>query len=129
MLTLFVVPSGKPNANYGNTVDSFLHSSVRCDVVRVDDWREINNYDHKKEWFAIFWDNEYIDVGIQEVLHLHLNNKAAQVIVIYKKLDEETIGYRTRIMRRAVYLGSDFKPIAPWIAYETLLDGWIKEHE
>jgi hypothetical protein len=128
MLTLFVVPSGKPNADFAKTVESFRKSGVKFKAVKIDCWREINALKNKDDWFCVFWDNEGLDVNLQKALKVHLSNRNAEVLVLYKRLDEKTAEYRTRFMKRGVWLTEDFKPIAPWIIHETILDGWVKEH-
>jgi len=128
MLTLFVVPSGKPNANFVKTVESFEKSGVEFKAIKIDCWREINALEDKNDWFCVFWDNEGLDVSLQKALKIHLSNKKAEVLILYKRLDDKTAEYRTRFMKRGVWLTEDFKPISPWVIYETVLDGWVKEH-
>jgi hypothetical protein len=128
MLTLFVVPSGKPNANFAKTVESFKKSGVKFKAVKIDCWREINALKNKDDWFCVFWDNEGLDVNLQKALKVHLSNIKAEVLVLYKRLEEHKAEYRTRFMKRGVWLSEDFKPVSPWIIHETILDGWVKEH-
>jgi hypothetical protein len=128
MLTLFVVVSGKPNANYDKTVESFNKSGVEFTAHLISSWREINSFEEKGDWFCVFWDNEGLDVNLQKALPAHLANKVPDVLVLYKKLDDANAEYRTRFMRRGVWLSEDYKPVSPWVIHETVLDGWVKEH-
>lgn len=128
MLTLFVVPSGKPNASFAKTVESFKKSGVEFEAIQVDCWREINCFKGKCDWFCVFWDNEGLDVKLQKALAAHLLNRTPDVLVLYKRIGESKAEYRTRFMRRGVWLTEDFKPVSPWVIHETILDGWVTEH-
>lgn len=128
MLTLFVVPSGKPNASYDKTVESFNKTGIEFTAQRISSWREINNFDGKGDWFCVFWDNEGLDVNLQNALAAHLLNKVPDVLVLYKRLGDTNAEYRTRFMRRGVWVSEDYKPVSPWVIHETLLDGWVTEH-
>ena len=128
MLTLFVVPSGKPNANFAKTVESFKKSGVELKAVKIDCWREINGFRNKSEWYCVFWDNEGIDTNLQKALKIHLMKKRPEVLVLYKLLSGKHAEYRTRFMKRSVWLTEDFAPLSPWVIHETILDGWVIEH-
>ena len=129
MLTLFIVPSAKDNADVGKTVDSFRKTGVEFKAVTVSCWREINNYRHKGEWFAIFWDNEGLDADLQATLKIHLENTKPEILVLYKRLSELEAEFRTRFMKRKIWLSTDFKPICAWCISEVILDGWVTEHD
>jgi len=128
MLTLFVVPSGKPNADFDKTVESFEKTGVEFKAVKIDCWREINNFKEKSDWYCVFWDNEGLDVNLQKALMTHLSNRSPEVLVLYKRIDKDHAEYRTRFMKRSVWLTSNYKPLSPWIVHETVLDGFVKEH-
>ena len=128
MLTLFVVPSGKPNADYNKTVESFKKSKVEFESYLIGSWRDINNFKVRTDWFCVFWDNEGLDSNLQGALGVHLKNKVPEVFILYKRVDEQTAEYRTRFMKRSVWLTSDYEPISPWLHRETILDGWVIEH-
>jgi hypothetical protein len=128
MLTVFVIPSGKPNANFLKTVESFEKMDIELRVVQITCWREINCYEDKDDWYCVFWDNEGLDVNLQKALPVHLANRHPEVLVLYKRLADDKAEYRTRFMKRSIWLTSNFKPIAPWPVIETILDGWVVEH-
>jgi len=128
MLTLFILPSGQPNADLGQTIESFKRSGILFKAVSIKDWRGINSYRDKDEWYGIFWDNEGIDSNLETALPEHLKNRPPEALILYKRLGEEKAEYRARFMRRSVWLTEDFAPISRWICYETVLDGWVKEH-
>ena len=52
MLTLFVLPSGKPNADINQTIQSFNRSGVPFKTVQISSWKEINTHD-KDVWYGI----------------------------------------------------------------------------
>jgi hypothetical protein len=126
MLTLFVLPSGMPNADLNQTVQSFNRSGIPFKTVQVTDWREINAYD-KDKWYGIFWDNEGIDANLETALPIHLGHNKADALIVYKRIAEKEAEYRPRFFRCAVWLKEGFAPLATFITYETILDGWIKE--
>lgn len=128
MLTLFVVPSGKPNADFDKTVESLKRSGVKLEAVLVKCWREINAFRNKGEWYCVFWDNEGIDDGLQKALKYHLSNRVPEVLVLYKKIGDKKAEFRTRFMRGKIWLTENFKPVSPWIIHETVLDGWVVDH-
>ena len=128
MLILFVVRSGKPNADFDKTVESFNKTGVEFTAVLIDSWREINNYKDKSDWYCVFWDNEGLDTNLQKALIAHLSNRVPDVLVLYKRIDQKSAEYRTRFMRRSVWLTEDYKPVSPWVIHETILDGWVTEH-
>jgi hypothetical protein len=128
MLIVFVVPSGKPNADFNKTVESFNKTGIEFKAILVNNWRDINNFKDKTDWYCVFWDNEGLDTNLQKALTVHLANRVPDVLVLYKRLDDTNAEYRTRFMRRGVWLTEDFKPISSWITHETILDGWVTEH-
>ena len=128
MLTVFVVASGKPDANFDKTVESFNKSGVEFTAHLISSWREINNFDAKGDWFCVFWDNEGLDDNLQKALAAHLLNRVPDVLVLYKRLDDKNAEYRTRFMRKGIWLSNDYKPISPWVIHETILDGWVIDH-
>ena len=129
MLTVFVVESGADNADAEATVRSVLEAKVPIDkVVYVNHWNEINSCE-KGDWFCVLWDNERLSTGIQDAIKEHLKNPRAEVLIIYKRLEEKKASYRPRFMRRSIWLKEDYCPISNWVYLETVLDGWILEHE
>lgn len=128
MLTLFIVPSGKLNADYNKTIESFKQADVNVTPVLVKSWMEVNDYRYKDEWYAVFWDNEGLDVNLQKALCEHLRNRIPDVLVLYKRLGEKEAEYRTRFMRRTVWLTDDYAPLLPWVQSETVLDGFVIDH-
>lgn len=128
MLTLFVIPSGKPNADYNKTVESFKKTGVPMKALSVKTWRDVNDYRYKDVWYAVFWDNEGIDEDLQKALPIHLDNRIPDCLILYKRLGEKDAEYRTRFMRRTVWLTHDYAPLEQWMKPETVLDGWVKDH-
>ena len=128
MLTLFVIPSGKPNADYNKTVQSFKKCQVKVKAVLAKTWRDVNEYRYKDVWYAVFWDNEGIDVALQQVLHLHLANRNPDCMILYKRVGEKEAEFRMRFMRRTVWLTEDYAPLEQWVKPETILDGWVIDH-
>lgn len=128
MLTLFVVPSGKPNADYNRTVASFQNSGIEVTPVLIATWRDINNYQKKHEWCGIFWDNEGLDLQMQKVLKEHLSGKRWDALILFKRIGEEEAEFRIRFVRKTVMLTHDFAPLDQWLKREQILDGWVVEH-
>jgi len=128
MLTLFVIPSGKPNADFDKTVESFNKSGVEFEAILANSWRDVNSFKGKTDWYGIFWDNEGLDTNLQKALIVHLSNRVPEVLILYKRLNKDKAEFRTRFMKRGVWLTTDFAPVSPWIIKETILDGWVIEH-
>jgi len=130
MLTSFVLPSEKPNADVDRTFYSLSHIEVEQQIVSVSCWREINKY-KKDEWFSVFWDNEYIDDGLQKALPVFLSFPNIETLILYKKDKLVTIEatWRYRVFRNYVYLVNDCKPVSVWLNREAILDGWVREHD
>lgn len=129
MLTLFILPSNKENANTEKTIESFSGISDNFKAVSISNWREVNNYGDKNEWFGIFWDNEYIDNNLKEALPIYFLYNNLEALILYKKESMVDAVWRYRIFRRSVYMGSDFCPTSLWLSKEIVLDGWVLEHD
>jgi len=130
MLTLCIIPSLKPNADVEKTIESFKKTGLSIKAVVVSCWREINDLRNKGDWFAIFWDNECLSIGLQRALPEHLaTRRSEEILILYKRLADDKAEYRMRIMRRGIWLIEDFRPLSPWYRAETILDGWVLEHD
>jgi hypothetical protein len=127
MLTLFIVSSGKDNANIEKTTESL--SGVQGSIVPISSWWEINDYQNKDDWFGIFWDNEYIDNNLREALPIYFLYQAKEALILYKKVSMVDAIWRYRFFRRSIYLGEDFSPLSFWLNKEIVLDGWVLEHD
>lgn len=128
MLTVFIVPSHRSNANIEKTMDSFEGLKVPYQIVPVQNHRDINKYGKKNDWFAIFWDNEYLDEPLKEAIPVFLQWKQFDVLILYKKESMVDASWRYRIFRSGTFLVDDFRPISLWLNREVILDGWILEH-
>jgi len=68
MLTVFIIPSHKENADVEKTIASFSGINVDYNVVSVANPCEINRHKKKDKWFGIFWDNEYIQYSLHTLI-------------------------------------------------------------
>ncbi len=129
MLTIFIVPSNEGNANADKTIASFSGIDLEYRIVHINEYRDINNYEDKSEWFGVFWDNECIDTNLKEALPIYFLYNSMEALVLYKKVSMVDAVWRYRIFRSSVYLGPDFSPVTLWLCKEIVLDGWVLEHE
>ena len=129
MLTLFVVPSMKGNANSKKTAESFLRMETECNVALVSSWRDVNNHKDKDEWVGVVWDNEYIDDHLVKALPIYFSYQKYEALILYKKVSMVDAVWRYRFFRRGIYLNTDFSPSHMWLNKEVVLDGWILEHD
>jgi len=129
MLTIFIIPSYAKNANVRKTIASFAGIDGGFRVVPVLSCAEINSYNKKDDWFGVFWDNEYIDAGLKGALPVFFSFSNLEVLILYKKEGEEEATWRKRMFRKNIFLVDDCRPLCLWENRETVLDGWVKEHD
>jgi len=129
MLTIFIIPSYAKNANVRKTIASFAGIDGGFRVVPVLYCSEINRYEKKDSWFGVFWDNEYIDADLKSALPVFLSFPNLEVLVLYKKEGVVEATWRKRVFRKNIFLVDDCRPLCLWENRETILDGWVKEHE
>ena len=135
---LFIVPSGKINADLDKTIKSFKGLARRITVCR--NWTEINLLSPDYDWFGIFYDNESIDEELRssisgflrdlEVLDRYIR---VQCALVYKKiLGCEVVGFSgtLRLFDRAVFIGSNLYPLfrEGFLYEECIYGGFIVEH-
>jgi hypothetical protein len=129
MLTVFIVPSEKENADQKKTIASFSGMDIGCTLVSIETWREVNLCQSKHEWYGIIWDNEYIDDYLKEAIPIYFRYPKLDALILYKKISMIDATWRYRFFRRSIYLMEDFAPFSFWMNKEVVLDGWILEHE
>ena len=127
MLTIFIIPSDKKNADLEKTIASF--SGIDTNIRVVGSPYQINNYEKKGKWFGVFWDNEYIDEGVREALPVFFDHNNLELLILYKKENMIEATWRARLFRSHVYLLDDYRPLCLWLNKEIILDGWVLEHE
>lgn len=129
MLTVFIVPSCKDNANVKKTIASFTSIDIKCNTVPITNWREVNDYNCKGDWYGIVWDNECIDNYLKDALPIYFSYRNLEALILYKKISMVDAVWRYRFFRKSVYLKGDFAPQHFWLSKEVVLDGWILEHD
>jgi hypothetical protein len=129
MLTVFIIPSHKENADVEKTIASFSGIDFDFKVVGISNPYEINRYKRKDKWFGIFWDNEYIDEAVREALPVFFSHSTLELLILYKKESMVDATWRARLFKRHIYLLNDYRPLSLWLNREVVLDGWVKEHE
>ena len=128
MLTIFIIPSHKENADVRKTIASFSGIAVDYKVAIVSNPCEINSYKNKDEWFGIFWDNEYIDKAVRDALPIFFSHTNLELLILYKKEGMVEATWRARLFKRHIYLLNDYRPLCLWLNKEVVLDGWVLEH-
>jgi len=126
MLTLFVVQSRADKLDSGPTVRSF--SGLADEVYFVPNIQEINDKSKQNEWYAVIYDDEYIDEPLKEGLKVFIEQSPVDVLVLGKKGDGK-YSKAPRLFRRDVKISKDsLLPESPGIEFETVLNGWVHDN-
>jgi len=124
MLTLFILKSGDPNADYEKLINSFDHMTP--DVVFVGDIRAIN-ISKKQNWYIVMYDNEIIDQNLMEALPVYLEHSTSDVVVLFKRNELDEVTTSPRLFRKDVCLREDcLLPDDKGLKFDRALDGWIE---
>ena len=125
MMTLFVVNGCADAKDYPETVDSF--GRMATEVHRVASLNEINATDRAEDWYGVIYDNEAIDDPLKEGLKVFLKETKADVLVLFKKVDEKKAFRSPRIFRRHITLRDGSLLPEQNVKFETVLNGWVAE--
>lgn len=125
LLDVFVVASGnylfsKPK----DAIESFGAVMSRSTVVTNQD--EINSLGKASKWYAVIYDDEYLDPKLSEALPVFLRQSPADVLMAYK-MEDKTPSLTPRFFKRHVKLAeSSLLPEDTEAhVYDRILNGWI----
>jgi len=127
MLTLFVVQSRADKLDSTRTLDSF-HGLVD-EIYFVPSIHEINEKTKRNEWYAVIYDDEYIDEPLKEGLKVFIEQCDVDVLVLGKK-GKDKIFKAPRLFRQAVKISKDslLPDNSDAITFETVLNGWVYDN-
>jgi hypothetical protein len=137
MLNVYVLPSGKSNADVARTLETF--NDLAYDVTRVYSTSEINEVRKTKsilvnnqDRYFVIYDNECLTEDLAKVLPVFLQS-GFDVLVVYKKAMVEgklAFSKSPRIFRDGVRLKKNcLLPANRNLKITAVLDAWLCEHE
>lgn len=133
MLTLFLLKSGDPkNTDRLASVKSLAKITEKVVIVEDEDnkFLYVNNTKKETDWYAILYDNEYVDDMLSEAIPIFLEQCKADVLVFYRKKNKKlaVVHKCPRIFRKDVRLKfNSLMPVQPELVFETVLNGWLLE--
>jgi len=83
MLSLFILPSGRENANPEKTFKS-LHGLVKR-VKFVSSIDSINLYRKSTDWYGVLYDNEYVDADLKVGIEMAFQFPVVDFFVLCKR--------------------------------------------
>jgi len=126
MLTLFVVQSRADKLDSALVVKSF--EGLSDEIHFVPNIQSINDKAKKNEWYAVIYDDEYIDEPLKEGLKVFIEQSEVDVLVLGKQ-SKDKFFKAPRLFRRAVQLEEDsLIPVRADLMFETVLNGWVYDN-
>jgi len=126
MLTLFVVQSRADALDTNPATHSF--KGLANEVYLVPNIQSINEKEKGNEWYAVIYDDEYIDEPLLEGLKVFVAVSEVDVLVLGKK-GKDKIFKAPRIFRRDIKLRDDsLLPVKDNVTFETVLNGWVHDN-
>ena len=126
MLTLFVVQSRADILDHDRTVESF--HDLTDEVYFVPNIQEINGKPKRNEWYAVIYDDEYIDESLKEGLKIFIEQCPVDVLVLGKE-GKGKFFKCPRLFRRSIILRSEsLLPEKEGVEFETVLNGLIHDN-
>ena len=132
---VFIVPSGEVNADLERTEQSFLGLPNR--VCEISDWVRMNCLKADYKWFAVFYDNESIDLELKGSIISFLASvsileqfRYVSCVIMHKRIAGGHLKEVTRLFHRSLFIGSNYCPICKqgFIGTEVIYGGFIVEH-
>jgi len=128
MLTLFIVQSRADRLDPSPAVESF--HDLADEIYFVPDIHEINDKTKRNEWYAVIYDDEYIDDPLKEGLKVFVDQSGADVLILGKK-SKDRYFKSPRLFRNNIKLSD--KSLMPEAGnlhnYETVLNGWVHDND
>lgn len=127
MLTLFVVQSRADKLDPGPAVKSF--GDLVDEVHFAPNMQGINDNPKKNEWYAVIYDDEYIDEPLKEGLKVFVEQSDADMLILIKKDCSDRYFKCPRLFRRSVVLRTDaLLPVKEGLPLETVLNGFVYDN-
>ena len=127
MLTLFVVQSRADKLDPTTAVTSF--HDLADEIYFVPNIHEINDKTKRNEWYAVIYDDEYIDEALKEGLKVFVKESDVDVLVLGKKT-KDAIFKAPRLFRNNIKLSKQslMPEVGNLHTFETVLNGWIYDN-
>lgn len=137
MLTLFLVKTDNPIANWERTVRSFITvPSILREVCYVPSIDDINDKTERIEtdWYGVFFDYEHCQKDLTESLVTHLSKLDLDVYMAYHQIikdNDQRISISPRFFRRYVTLQPNclLPAYSRVLACTPILDGFVRNHD
>jgi hypothetical protein len=113
--------------NISEMVDSLL--GVIYDLEVVDRIQEINEDIKESDWYAVFFDNEFVSADLRDAMNIVMKVDPDIDYFIFMEKDGDKIYQSPRMFKSHVMLNEDsLMPMQDGhedLKFERLLDGWV----
>ena len=129
-LTAFIVKSGNKEVDPDRTVNSLRCEDIKnLTVIFIDNLQGILYGLIESDWWIVLYDDEIVEKRLLDAFLTACLHKYWDVFSCYKIDQERKVTICPRLFQQGIRLEKDkLYPILP-VKMETLLDGWIFEHE
>jgi len=129
-ITLVIRKCNRETSNCSKTTRSLKHKDVALrDIIFVDKLSDIDYGKIKTDWWIVLHDDEMIEDRLLDAMIMGSKCENFDAFSFYKKDQDGRITICPRMFRNHVRLEKDhLYPIMP-VRMETLLDGWVIEHD
>jgi len=112
------------------TIASFKHKDIELkDVIFIDNLWDIDYGRIQSDWWVVFHDDEWIEERLLSAILVGGKCENFDAFSFYKADAKRRITYCPRMFRKHVRLEPDcLYPMMP-VRIESLLDGWVFEHD
>ena len=128
MLALYILKTNELNRSVTKTVKSVDYLSHQFSV--IGDINEINETNHKTDWYLVLYDNEYLSYDLGKAVESILKMEISFDALIFLQKDTDGKFYQSpRLFKQHVRLAKGcLLPEDRSIKMERILDGWVNKH-
>ena len=129
-LTIVIRKVNRDTSHCTRTVKSFRHEDIELkDVIFIDKLTDIDYGMIKSDWWIVLSDDEWIDPRLLDAMIMGSKCEQFDAFSFYKVDKEKKVTICPRMFRRGIRIEQDrLYPVLP-VKMETLLDGWVFEHD
>ena len=129
-LHVFIIKSGVPNISLEKVKDSF-GDEMELIVEHIENnYAIINRTEKKADWYAVIYDNEYVDIFLAEGLHKFLALTPNDALGIYRKIDSLRASRSVRFYKSHVKIHKDrLVPADESVEVDYMLNGWFLQYD
>jgi len=129
-LTVVVRKSGRDIARCTKTIKCFRHKDVELqDIIFIDKLSDIDYGKIKSDWWIVLCDDEMIEERLLEAMLIGSKCSDFDAFSFYKIDREMKVTICPRMFRKGVRLVDDILYPEMPVRMETLLDGWVMDHD